>query len=350
MNTVKIGITIGDVNGIGPEVIIKALLDNRILTSITPIIYGSGKVMSYHKKAIDAQEFNPFKINQVEEAKKGKINLINCWEDDVKIDLGQSTEEGGKYAFKSLQAATKDLASNKLDAIVTAPINKHNINSKEFDFPGHTEYLTKLSNESDSVMFMISEKLRIGVVSGHEPLASVSKTITKEKILRKLRIMQQSLIKDFAIRAPKIAVLGLNPHAGEKGLLGSEEIEIISPAVEQARNEGILAFGPYPADGFFGSDSFTKFDAVLAMYHDQGLTPFKTLSFGTGVNYTAGLPIVRTSPDHGTGYDLAGKNQANETSFRNALYLAHDIFFNRLLFKEITQNPLQVKEIVERER
>jgi 4-hydroxythreonine-4-phosphate dehydrogenase len=350
MNTVRIGITIGDVNGIGPEVIIKALLDNRILTNITPIIYGSGKVMSYHKKAIDAQEFNPFKINQVEEAKKGKINLINCWEDDVKIDLGQSTEEGGKYAFKSLQAATKDLASNKLDAIVTAPINKHNINSKEFDFPGHTEYLTKLSNESDSVMFMISEKLRIGVVSGHEPLASVSKTITKEKILRKLRIMQQSLIKDFAIRAPKIAVLGLNPHAGEKGLLGSEEIEIISPAVEQARNEGILAFGPYPADGFFGSDSFTKFDAVLAMYHDQGLTPFKTLSFGTGVNYTAGLPIVRTSPDHGTGYDLAGKNQANETSFRNALYLAHDIFFNRLLFKEITQNPLQVKEIVERER
>ncbi len=350
MTTVRIGITIGDVNGIGPEVIIKALLDNRILTNITPIIYGSGKVMSYHKKAIDAQEFNPFKINQVEEAKKGKINLINCWEDDVKIDLGQSTEEGGKYAFKSLQAATKDLASNKLDAIVTAPINKHNINSKEFDFPGHTEYLTKLSNESDSVMFMISEKLRIGVVSGHEPLASVSKTITKEKILRKLRIMQQSLIKDFAIRAPKIAVLGLNPHAGEKGLLGSEEIEIISPAVEQARNEGILAFGPYPADGFFGSDSFTKFDAVLAMYHDQGLTPFKTLSFGTGVNYTAGLPIVRTSPDHGTGYDLAGKNQANETSFRNALYLAHDIFFNRLLFKEITQNPLQVKEIVERER
>jgi 4-hydroxythreonine-4-phosphate dehydrogenase len=350
MNTVRIGITIGDVNGIGPEVIIKALLDNRILTNITPIIYGSGKVMSYHKKAIDAQEFNPFKINHVEEAKKGKINLINCWEDDVKIDLGQSTEEGGKYAFKSLQAATKDLASNKLDAIVTAPINKHNINSKEFDFPGHTEYLTKLSNESDSVMFMISEKLRIGVVSGHEPLASVSKTITKEKILRKLRIMQQSLIKDFAIRAPKIAVLGLNPHAGEKGLLGSEEIEIISPAVEQARNEGILAFGPYPADGFFGSDSFTKFDAVLAMYHDQGLTPFKTLSFGTGVNYTAGLPIVRTSPDHGTGYDLAGKNQANETSFRNALYLAHDIFFNRLLFKEITQNPLQVKEIVERER
>lgn len=349
MNTIKIGITIGDVNGIGAEVIIKALLDNRILNTITPIIYGSTKVMSYHKKAIDAQDFNPFKINSADEAKNGKVNIINCWEEDVKIDLGKSTEEGGKYAFKSLQAATKDLASNKIDAVVTAPINKHNINSTEFNFPGHTEYFTKLSNESESVMFMISERLKVGVVSGHESLANVSKSITKDKILKKLRIINHSLIKDFGIRAPKIAVLGLNPHAGENGLLGSEENDIISPAIKAAFEEGILAFGPYPSDGFFGSDNFSKFDAVLAMYHDQGLTPFKTLSFGTGVNYTAGLPIVRTSPDHGTGYDIAGKNQANEQSFRNAIYLAHDIFLNRKRFKEINQNPLQVREIKERE-
>jgi 4-hydroxythreonine-4-phosphate dehydrogenase len=350
MNNIKIGITIGDVNGIGPEVIIKALLDNRILTNITPIIYGSSKVMSYHKKVIDAQEFNPFKINTPEEAKKGKINIINCWEEDVKIDLGQSTEEGGAFAFKSLEAATKDLGSNKLDAIVTAPINKHNIKSKDFNFPGHTEYLTKLSNESESVMLMVSERLRVGVVSGHESLAEVVKSITKEKILKKLRIINASLIKDFRLRSPRIAVLGLNPHAGEKGLMGTEEIDIITPAIETANHEGILAFGPYPSDGFFGSENLGKFDAILAMYHDQGLTPFKALSFGTGVNYTAGLPIVRTSPDHGTGYDLAGKNQANESSFRHALYLAHDIVINRHHHKEINQNPLQVKEILEKER
>lgn len=349
MENIKIGITLGDINGIGPEVIIKALSDNRILSNITPIIYGSSKVISYHKKALEANDFNTFKVNKAEEAKDGKINLISCWEEDVKIDLGQSTEEGGKYAFKSLEAATKDLGANKIDAIVTAPINKHNINSKEFNFPGHTEYLTKMSNESESVMLMVSEDLRVGVVSGHESLANAVKSVTKDKVLKKLRIIQASLIKDFGIRTPKIAVLGLNPHAGEKGLLGTEEQETISPAIKQAFDEGIMAFGPYPADGFFGSDNFKKFDAVLAMYHDQGLTPFKTLSFGNGVNYTAGLPIVRTSPDHGTGYDIAGKNQANESSFRQALFLARDIFMNRKLFKQITQNPLVVRENKEKD-
>ena len=341
MSNIKVGISIGDPNGIGMEVIIKALLDKRILSGITPIIYGSTRVLSYHKKSLDIQDFSPFKVGPVDEAKNDKVNIISCWSDDVNITLGESTSEGGKYAYKSLKAATDDLAKNKIDVIVTAPINKENIQNEEFNFPGHTEFFTEMSNEPDSLMLMVSERLRVGVVSGHEALSQAVKSITKERILTKLRILNQTLIKDFLIVKPKIAVLGLNPHAGEKGAMGKEEIDIITPAVNMANEEGILAFGPYPSDGFFGSENIKNFDAVLAMYHDQGLAPFKALTFGEGVNYTAGLPIIRTSPDHGTAYDITGKNKANESSFRNAIYLAVEIHKNRQLYKEMMQNPLK---------
>ncbi len=344
MANIKVGISIGDYNGVGVEVIMKAFLDKRMLSGITPIIYGSSSVFSYHKKALKINDFNPIKISTIEEAKNGKINLLSCWDDDTKINLGESTVEAGKYAYLSLKTATEDLAQNKIDVIVTAPINKENIQSANFDFPGHTEYFTKLSNEPDSLMLMVSERLKVGVVSGHESLSQAIKSISQEKILSKLRILNQSLMKDFQIRKPKIAVLGLNPHAGEKGVLGMEEIDIINPAINVANEEGIMAFGTYPSDGFFGSENIKNFDAILAMYHDQGLAPFKALSFGQGVNYTAGLPIIRTSPDHGTGYDIAGKDKANESSFRNAIYLAKEIHKNREIYKEINQNPLKTKQ------
>lgn len=344
MGNIKVGITIGDYNGIGIEVIIKALMDKRILSGITPIIYGSSKVISYYKKTLDINEFNPIKIKSSDEAKTSKTNLVSCWSDETPISVGESTSDGGKYAYLSLKSATDDLANNKIDVIVTAPINKENIQSEEFNFPGHTEFFTQLSNEPDSLMLMVSDRLKVGVVSGHESLANAVKSITQDRILSKLRILNQSLIRDFQIRKPKIAVLGLNPHAGEKGVLGSEEIDIITPAINTANEESIMAFGPYPSDGFFGSENIKNFDAVLAMYHDQGLTPFKALSFGQGVNYTAGLPIIRTSPDHGTGFEIAGKDIANESSFRNAIYLAKEIHNNRALHREINQNPLKVKQ------
>lgn len=340
---VKVGISIGDLNGIGFEVIIKTLEDNRVLSNATAIIYGSARIASYYRKALDLP-FNYKKINDADEAQEGKVNVVNLWEDEFKIEPGNSTAEGGKVAFMSLEAATKDLAAGKIDVLVTAPINKKNIQSKDFNFPGHTEYLTKYSNADESLMFMVNNTLRVGVATNHIPLSEISKALTKDIILSKLKLMNQSLIKDFGIIKPRIAVLGLNPHAGENGMLGEEESTIIIPAIDAAKKEGVVAFGPYASDGIFGSKNYATFDAILAMYHDQGLTPFKALAGGTGVNFTAGLPIVRTSPDHGTAYEIAGRNEADESSFRNAFFLAIDIFNNRNFNKEVNKNPLKTKK------
>lgn len=340
-NKIKIGISIGDVNGIGLEVILKTLSENRILDYCTPIVYGHTKVASYHRKALGLSDFVFNVINSADAANPKKANLINCWEEDVKIDLGVSNEIGGKYALLSLEKATDDLINGNIDALVTAPINKHNIQSDTFNFPGHTEYLQERSGSDDVLMFLISEDIRVGVVTGHIPITEVSSSITKDKIVKKLVMMNESLKKDFWVEKPKIAVLGLNPHAGDNGLLGKEEADIIAPAIQEAFDKGVICFGPYPADGFFGNGGYKQFDAVLAMYHDQGLIPFKTIAFSTGVNYSAGLKIVRTSPDHGTGYDIAGKNLADPTSFIEAVFAATHIVKNRREQEELLKNQLR---------
>ena len=341
----KIGISIGDVNGIGLEVIIKTLSDQKIFDYCTPIVYGHTKVASFHRKSIAGNELNFFVINSPSQVQHNKANLINCWEEDVKIDLGEVNETGGKYAFLSLQRAVDDLVAGEIDALVTAPINKDNIQREDFRFPGHTEYLQERAGASEVLMFLVSDDLRVGVVTGHIPLAEVSKSISSEKILAKLKLMNESLKKDFWIQKPRIAVLGLNPHAGDNGLIGNEEQEIIVPAINDARAANILAFGPYAADGFFGNDSYKKFDAVLAMYHDQGLIPFKQIAFESGVNYTAGLSFVRTSPDHGTAYDIAGKNEASAESFREALFAAIHIVKRRRETAELTENTLVITKL-----
>jgi len=340
-NKLKIGISIGDVNGIGLEVIIKTLSNPAILNYCTPIVYGHTKVSSFHRKANGLGDFSFNVINQANQAQAKRANMINCWEEDVKIELGQITPTGGKYALLSLERATADLVNGELDALVTAPINKHNIQSETFSFPGHTEYLQEKSGSKDVLMFLISEGLRVGVVTGHIPVKDVPAAITKEKITSKLKLINDSLKKDFWIEKPKIAVLGLNPHASDNGLLGTEEAEIISPAIQEAYDKGMMVFGPYPADGFFGNGSYKQFDAVLAMYHDQGLIPFKTLAFHNGVNYTAGLNFVRTSPDHGTGYDIAGKDLADPTSFTEALFAAIHIVKKRREQEEMLGNQLR---------
>lgn len=338
---VKIGISVGDINGIGLEVILKTFSDSKMLDYCTPIIYGHTKVASFHRKALHLNDFTFNVIPQPEAANPRKVNMINCWEEDVRIELGSANETGGKYALLSLQRATDDVVSGKIDALVTAPINKHNIQSDQFQFPGHTEYLQERSGSNDVLMFLISETLRVGVVTGHIPVLDVPKTITQEKIVKKLQLINESLKKDFWIEKPKIAVLGLNPHASDNGLLGAEEASIISPAIQAAFDKGIICFGPYPADGFFGNSTYKKFDAVLAMYHDQGLIPFKTIAFDTGVNYTAGLKFVRTSPDHGTGYDIAGKNLADPTSFMEAVFAAIHIVKNRKEQESLLKNQLR---------
>ena len=324
-----IGITIGDINGIGVEVIIKTLSDNRITKLFTPVIYGSSKIISYYRKSLKAEQFNYNQIKHLDQLDPHKINVLNCWEENVTIQVGSITAEGGKYAYMSLKAATDDLLEGSIDAMVTAPINKKNIQQSDFAFPGHTEYLTQRCQSKDSLMLLMADRLRVGVVTGHIPLKEVSEEITKERLNRKIQLLAQSLKKDFMINKPKIAVLGLNPHAGDQGLLGSEEEEIISPVIQEWKDKGKLVFGPYSADGFFGTNAFTKFDAILAMYHDQGLAPFKALAFDQGVNFTAGLPIIRTSPDHGTGYDLAGKGIADEGSFRASVFAALDLIKTR---------------------
>lgn len=341
----KIGITVGDVNGIGLEIIIKSLMDNRVLEFFTPIVYGSTKIASFHRKAIGIQDFSFQVITSPEQANPRRPNIINCWQEDVKLTLGEQTEEGGKYAFLSLERAMEDLNSGQIDALVTAPINKLNIQQDGFNFPGHTEYLQVKTGAADVLMFMISDELRVGVVTGHIPVSEVAKSISEDAIIQKLKLMNASLKSDFWIQKPKIAVLGLNPHAGDNGLIGTEDEEIIRPAIEKANEQGVFCFGPYPADGFFATDTFSKFDGVLAMYHDQGLIPFKHIAAHKGVNFTAGLPVVRTSPDHGTGFDIAGKNLASEASFMEALFTAVHIVKRRREQVELTSNPLLFKRL-----
>ncbi len=342
LNPIRVGISIGDINGIGPEVIMKALNDNRLLLDCTPVIYGSTKVFSHYKKLFNEQEFNYQSCKTAEEAISRKVNIVNVWTEEVEITEGKVDQQGGKYAYLSLEKATEDLASGKIDVLVTAPISKEAMNKSGFQFPGHTEYLAHLAGVPEALMIMVAGSLRVALVTTHIPLKDVSGTLSKELILEKLRIFETSLKKDFGIVRPKIAVFGLNPHAGENGKMGTEEQEIINPAIQLARNENMLAFGPYPADGFFGSPARSDFDGVLAMYHDQGLTAFKALAFEDGVNYTAGLPIVRTSPDHGTAFDIAGKNVASEDSMRHAIYVAMDVYRNRQFTKEISANPLKI--------
>ena len=339
---VRVGISIGDINGIGPEVIMKALDDARMLIGCTPIIYGSSKVLAFHKKSMTLEEFNYQSISSVESAIDHKVNVINLWNEELVFDLGKATEKGGQYAFESLEKATQDLASGKIDVLVTAPISKDAMGKSGFKFPGHTEYLADLAGQEEALMLMISPTLRVGLVTSHIPLKEVSTAITTEKVLAKLVAFNASLKKDFGIQRPKIAVFGVNPHAGESGKMGSEEQEVILPAINRANNEGILAFGPFPADGFFGSNARSNYDGVLAMYHDQGLAAFKALSFEEGVNFTAGLPIIRTSPDHGTAYDIVGQDKASGDSMRNAIYLAIDVYWNHQMEKEITANPLEI--------
>ncbi|MEY4350604.1 MAG: 4-hydroxythreonine-4-phosphate dehydrogenase PdxA [Bacteroidota bacterium] len=337
---IKVGLTVGDINGIGPEVLIKALKDNRILTDIIPVIYGSNKVVSFYKKHLNLQDFNYQTCKSADEVSAKKINVVNVWQDEIEIEPGQSNADGGKYALLSLEAATKDLASGKIDVIVTAPFSKENVAKAGFEFVGHTEYLAEMSGAKEALMVLVSGSLRVALVTTHIPIKDISSKLNKELIVQKIEAFEQSLKKDFGIVKPRIAVLGLNPHAGENGKIGEEEQHIITPAIQQARQNGALAFGPYPADGFFGSKSRTQFDGVLAMYHDQGLAAFKALCFDDGVNFTASLPIVRTSPDHGTAFDIAGKQLADEQSMRSAIYLAVDAYRNRKLYKEITANPL----------
>ncbi|UXX79181.1 4-hydroxythreonine-4-phosphate dehydrogenase PdxA [Reichenbachiella carrageenanivorans] len=329
-----IGITMGDINGIGPEVIIKALANNKMTQYFTPIIYGSAKVLSFYRKQLNLDNFNFSPINDLSKPYHRKVNVINCWEDTVEVTPGQDNSTGGECAFQALETATNDLKEGRIDALITAPINKLNIQNDNFKFAGHTEYLAEKAGTKESLMFMVSDAMRVGVLTGHIPLKDVAAQVTKENIIKKVKMMTKSLKQDFGIAKPKIAVLGLNPHAGEDGLLGSEEIDIIRPAIEEFKSKGQIVMGPYPADGFFGSGEHHKFDAVLAMYHDQGLIPFKSLTFSTGVNFTAGLPFVRTSPDHGTAYALAGRNQADEGSMRTAIFAALDIANCRLENKE----------------
>lgn len=324
-----IGISIGDINGIGPEVILKTLEDHRITKLCTPVVYGSLRVMLKYKKLLEMEEIHFNIIKNISQAQDKKVNLINCWEDDVQVEPGKETETGGKCAFLALKASVDDWKENKIKALVTAPINKANIQQEGFHFPGHTEFLTETLGAKDSLMLLVSGNLRVGVVTGHVALKDVPSLITKNAVSQKLDILLKSLSSDFGIQKPRVAILGLNPHAGENGLLGEEDGNVLVPLIKEYREKGHLVYGPYPSDGFFGAGQHAKFHGVLGMYHDQGLIPFKTLAMETGVNFTAGLPAIRTSPDHGTAYGLAGKNKADETSFREALFVALDIIKNR---------------------
>ncbi|TDK41972.1 4-hydroxythreonine-4-phosphate dehydrogenase PdxA [Algoriphagus formosus] len=333
-----IGISIGDINGIGPEVVMKALQDARVHQDFVPLIYGHGKVLSVYKKMLDLEGFNFLQIRSIDEIQHKRINVINVMEECPEIIPGVETQEAGKLALEALRTSVADLKEGKIHALVTAPLNKNNINSEEIKFIGHTEFLSEAVNAKDSLMFLVSDKLRVGLVTGHMPIAQVSQAVTVERIKRKANLMLSSLEKDFGINRPKIAILGLNPHAGEDGLLGKEEIEVIKPAINQLKDQNKLVFGPYPADGFFGMMHQTKFDGVLAMYHDQGLIPFKSMAFSDGVNFTAGLPIIRTSPDHGTAYNIAGKGLADEGSIRAALFLALDVIRAHQVLEEETED------------
>lgn len=320
-----LGISIGDINGIGPEVILKALADARVYTQFTPLIYGHGKALTQYKKLLNLEDFYFTQIRSLEEIQHRKVNVINCQEECPEIISGVETQEAGKLAMAAFAAAVEDLKAGKIQGLVTAPLSKSNINSETQPFVGHTEYLIEATGSKSGLMMLVGEDLRVGLVTGHIPLAQVPAAVTKEKVLEKAKIFIQSLEKDFGINKPKIAILGLNPHAGEDGLLGSEEETILKPAIQELKDAKQYVFGPYPADGFFGMMHQQKFDGVLALYHDQGLIPFKSIAFSSGVNFTAGLSVIRTSPDHGTAYSIAGKNMADCASFRAALFLASDI-------------------------
>jgi len=338
-NKIVVGISQGDINGIGLEVILKTLMEPGITEVFTPLLFSSQKTVSYYRKMLGLEEFSFNPIREFSQINTKKVNVFVCYEEEVSVDIGKSTSAGGKYAFLSLEKATQALIDGHIQALVTAPINKSNIQSENFKFIGHTEYLgDKLGG--DPLMILCSESgLRVALVTGHVPLKEVSSKITVESVSKKIKQLHESLVKDFGVRKPKIAVLGLNPHSGEDGTIGNEDKDIIKPAIESTKVNG-LVYGPYSADGFFGNGTYKKFDGVLAMYHDQGLAPFKTIAFNEGVNYTAGLNAVRTSPDHGTAYDIAGKNLANELSFKKAIYAAIDIYKNRALYSQISENPL----------
>lgn len=337
----RVAITHGDTNGIGYEIIFKTFSEPAMLELCTPIIYGSPKVAAYHRNALGIQG-NFTIINSAAEAHNNKVNLLTTFDQEIKVDLGNPSKEAGMASLAALEKAMADYKERLFDVLVTAPINKNNIQSDDFHFCGHTEYIEERAGNGDkALMILLNDMLRVALVTTHLPIRDVAAAITKESIIEKATIFHNSLKRDFRISNPRIAVLALNPHAGDDGLLGREEQEVIIPAIKELSDNGIRAFGPYAADGFFGHESYTAFDGVLAMYHDQGLAPFKCLDLGNGVNFTAGLPIVRTSPDHGTAYDIAGKNMADESSFRNAIYLALDVFRNRIEYDEPFNNPLK---------
>ncbi|MEH6679844.1 MAG: 4-hydroxythreonine-4-phosphate dehydrogenase PdxA [Sediminicola sp.] len=340
---IKLGISIGDLNGIGCEVVLKTFEDARMLDFCTPVIFASNKVISFYKKELGL-EINYNGIQEAAQAIDGKINVMNVWKESPEIQYGEATKEGGEYALKSLVAAVQSLKENDVDVLVTAPINKNNIQSDEFKFPGHTDYLAK-ELEGESLMFMVADSLRVGLLTDHVAVKDVAATITAKLVRSKIRTIEDSLKVDFGIRKPRIALLGINPHSGDNGVIGQEDEEVLKPVIRDLFNAGHLVYGPYSADSFFGSDNHKNFDAILAAYHDQGLIPFKTLSFGKGVNYTAGLRKVRTSPDHGTAYEIAGKGKADHTSFKEAVYLALQIFKNRAEHEELTKNPLKKQKL-----
>lgn len=336
---VKLGISIGDLNGIGSEIVLKTFDDSRMLDFCTPVIFASTKVLTFLKKQFNLS-LNYQGIDDASKAIDGKINVVNVWKEGVNINFGEEDPKIGEYAFKSLQAATNALKADEIDVLVTAPINKHSIQSADFNFPGHTDYLAK-ELEGESLMFMITDTLKIGLLTDHVALKDIANTITPELIEKKLKIIQETLKQDFRIQKPKIAVLGINPHSGDNGVIGKEDEEILKPTLQKLRDKGDLVFGPFSADSFFGSKNYVNFDAVVASYHDQGLIPFKTLSFGNGVNFTAGLSKVRTSPDHGTAFEIAGTNSANINSFKEAVFRAIEIYKCREEYKELTKNPLK---------
>lgn len=340
-----LGITCGDINGIGPEIIVKTFSDNRILDLCTPVVFASSKVMNFYRKLSSDFPFNFNNTKDFNNLHQKQVNVFNCWEEDVNLQPGQLTEAGGKYAIRSLQVAAQCLKDGQIEAIITAPIHKSNTNTTDFPFTGHTPFFKQKFEAKDVLMLLFHEQLRVGLVTEHVSVAQVSSMITKEMVQNKLQLMRESLVRDFGIAKPKIAVLGLNPHAGDNGQIGNEEQNIINPAIEQLQRQGHIVFGPFSADAFFARATYKEFDGVLAMYHDQGLVPFKTLAQDGGVNFTAGLPVVRTSPDHGTAFDIAGKNLADHASFQEAVFQAIDILRNRNFYDENTANPMRKRRI-----
>lgn len=337
-----VGISVGDLNGIGPEVILKTFEDSRMFDLCTPVVFANAKIISFLRKNLNI-EIHINGIDNLNQIVVGKFNVLNVWKEGVNLEQGKLDDNVGKYAIKSFVEATKALKEGFVDVLVTAPINKYNVQSEEFKFPGHTDYLDKELN-GDALMLMVHNKLRVGLLTDHIPVNEVASTISKELIEKKVETIKNTLIRDFKISKPKIAILGLNPHSGDNGVIGKEDDEVVKPTIQKLFEKGTMVFGPYSSDSFFGSSQYQNFDAILAMYHDQGLIPFKTLSFGNGVNYTAGLEKIRTSPDHGTAFEIAGKGIANYDSFKEALYLALDVFANRNEYKELTENPLKVSQ------